>query len=146
MGADAVQLTGVACAAPASCTAVGYFDTAGIDVMLAERWDGARWTLGRPRYPHGARSACFAEVSCPSARSCTAVGFDSDIDGLNTPLAEHWTPRGWMVLPTPGIGSTAAPAESELSGVSCQAPARCVAVGDINPLSGTQSVLAESYR
>jgi hypothetical protein len=110
------------------------------------RWDGARWTIGRPRYPHAARSASFAEVSCPSARSCTAVGLRNDIDGLNTPPAERWTPRGWTVQPTPGIGTAAAPAEAELSGVSCEAPAQCVAVGDVNPLSETQSVLAESYR
>jgi hypothetical protein len=130
----------------ASCTAVGYFDTAGIDVMLAERWDGARWVVGRPRYPHGARAVRFVDVSCPSLRSCTAVGFVNDVNGLNAPLAEHWTPRGWAVQPTPAIGTLAAPADAELSGVSCPMPSRCVAVGDVNPLTGTRSVLAEIDR
>jgi hypothetical protein len=146
LAATSVQLTGVSCPVRAFCTAVGYFDTAGIDVMLAEHWDGARWVIGRPRYPRGARAVRFAEVSCPSLRSCTAVGFINDVDGLDAPLAEHWTPRGWAVQPTPAIGTLAAPADAELSGVSCPMPARCVAVGDVNPLTGTGSALAETYR
>ena len=146
LGAASVQLTGVSCPVRAFCTAVGYFDTAGIDVMLAERWDGARWVIGRPRYPHGARAVRFAEVSCPSLRSCTAVGFVNDLYGLNAPLAEHWTPHGWAVQPTPAIGTLAAPADAELSGVSCPMALRCVAVGDVNPLSGTEGALAETFR
>jgi hypothetical protein len=146
LGASSVQLTGVSCPAPSTCTAVGYFDTAGIDVMLAERWDGTRWVIGRARYPRGARSARFADVSCPSPKSCTAVGFLNDVEGLDAPLAEHWTPRGWAVQPTPAIGTPAAPADAELSAVSCQASARCVAAGDVNPLSASESVLAETYR
>jgi hypothetical protein len=146
VGAESVQLTGVSCPSVAFCTAVGFFDLAGIDATLAERWDGARWVIGHARYPHGARSARFAEVSCPSARSCTAVGSLNDTAGLDAPLAERWTPRGWTVQSTPQIGTTAAPAEAELGGVSCQAPASCAAVGDVSPLSGNATVLAEAYR
>jgi hypothetical protein len=146
LGATSVQLTGVSCPSPSFCTAVGYFDTAGIDVMLAERWDGTRWVIGRARYPPGARAVRFADVSCPSPQSCTAVGFLNDIEGLDTPLAEHWTRRGWTVQTTPGIGSTAAPADAELDGVSCWAPVRCIASGDVNPLNGIGGVLAERYR
>lgn len=145
-GATSVQLTGVSCPVPSFCTAVGYFDTAGIDVMLAERWDGTRWSIGRPRYPRGARAARFAEVSCPSPRSCTAVGSLNDIEGLDAPLAEHWSPHGWAVQPTPAVGTPAAQAGAELGGVSCRGLSRCVAVGDVSPLSGTGSVLAETYR
>ncbi len=143
VGATAVQLTGVSCPSPSFCSAVGYFDTAGIDIALAERWNGIRWVIGRARYPRGARSARLAEVSCPSLEVCMAVGVLNAADGLNAPLVEGWTPRGWAVQPTPPIGTAAAPADAELSGVSCRALGRCVAVGDIAPLSGSQNVLAE---
>jgi hypothetical protein len=145
-GSQSVQLTGVSCPTSSSCTAVGYFDTAGIDVMLAERREAARWVIGRARYPHGARSARFAQVSCPTPRSCTAVGLLNGVDGLNAPLAERWTPRGWTVQPTPGPGTATAPADAELSGVSCPRSARCVAVGAVEPLSGGGSALAEADR
>jgi hypothetical protein len=42
-----VQLTGVSCPAPTSCMAVGFFTVTGFDVLLAERWDGSRWSIER---------------------------------------------------------------------------------------------------
>jgi hypothetical protein len=144
-GAAAVQLTGVSCAAPSFCTAVGYFTAAGIDVALAERWDGTRWAIGHARYPRGALAARFSDVSCPSSRACTAVGLRVATSGLDAPLAERWTARGWAVQPTPALGSATAPVDASLSGVSCLAPARCEAAGDMTPPTGIEGALVEAY-
>ncbi|MGH2883398.1 MAG: hypothetical protein ACRDPA_12005, partial [Solirubrobacteraceae bacterium] len=84
---DVGYLTALSCPSRSFCTAAGFFEAAGIDVMLAERWNGARWMIGHTRYPAGARDVELADVSCPSASSCTAVGYLNDISGLDAPLA-----------------------------------------------------------
>jgi hypothetical protein len=134
--ATEVQLTGVACASPSFCTAAGWFEAGGIQVMLTERWDGARWVIGRARYPAGAREVQLTDIACPSASACTAVGSFTDTDGLDEPLAEHWTPHGWTIQSTPVLGTLANPVGTGLAGVSCASPVRCVAVGSATPLNG----------
>lgn len=134
--ATAVQLTGVACPSPSFCTAVGSFQVTGIEVLLAERWDGGRWILGHPRYPAGARGVSLADVACPSPRACTAVGSFTDTAGLAEPLAESWTPRGWAIQSTPAPATPAGPVDAGLAGVSCVSLTRCVAVGSATPLNG----------
>src|SRR6476469_11138899 len=40
------HLSAVSCVSAVDCAAVGYsHDGSGVDVSLAERWDGARWTV-----------------------------------------------------------------------------------------------------
>ena len=141
--ATLVQLTGVSCPSRSFCTAAGFFEAAGIDVMLAERWNGGRWVIGHTRYPAGAREVELADVSCPSASSCTAVGYLNDTSGLDAPLAERWTRRGWTIQPTPAIGNSANAADAILTGVSCPSATRCTAVGTITALAGTGIALAE---
>ncbi len=136
LAATEVQLTGVACASPVSCTAAGWFEAGGIQVMLTERWDGARWVIGRTRYPAGAREVQLTDVACPSSSACTAVGSFTDTDGLDEPLAEHWTPHGWTIQSTPVLGTPANLVDAGLAGVSCASAVRCVAVGTATPLNG----------
>jgi hypothetical protein len=145
--ATEIQLTGVACASPSSCIAAGWFEAGGTQVMLTERWDGARWVIGRTRYPAGAREVQLAEVACPSPRTCTAVGAFTDVNGLNQPLAERWTPHGWRIQSTPALGTAADPVDAGLAGVSCPSPVRCVAVGSATPLNGDgQKPVSLSWR
>ncbi|MFL5863683.1 MAG: hypothetical protein ACJ780_23410 [Solirubrobacteraceae bacterium] len=134
--ATEVQLTGVACASPSFCTAAGWFEAGGFQVMLTERWDGSRWVIGRTRYPAGAREVQLTDVSCPRPTGCTAVGSFTDTNGLNEPLAEHWTPDGWTIQAMPALGTPASPVEAGLAGVSCASLARCDAVGSATPLDG----------
>jgi hypothetical protein len=135
-----VQLTGVSCATSASCTAVGFFNAAGIDVILAERWNGSRWSIERARYPAGARAARLAAVSCSSTRSCTAVGSFSNRVGVDVTLAERRAGERWSVQrtlnPAGSIGST-------LAGVACWSATRCVAVGSATSRSGKGTALAQ---
>ena len=74
--ATSSSLLGVSCASPRVCTAVGSFtNRAGGEATLAERWNGSSWAIQRTPNPAGATSSRLVGVSCPSPRSCTAVGF-----------------------------------------------------------------------
>jgi hypothetical protein len=102
-------LTGVSCASPANCTAVGdYYRTAtGPQVTLIERWDGTAWRV-EPS-PGIGRGSTLDSVSCPSATSCTAVGS----------LIIGWNGVSWKVELR----------SSPFVSVSCAAPDSCLAVG-----------------
>jgi hypothetical protein len=87
-GARYVQLAGVSCAMPMSCTAVGLFNnTPGIDVTLAERAHSHNWAIQPTPYPQGATSNTLRSVSCPSPSRCIAVGGFHDRAGIGETLA-----------------------------------------------------------
>jgi hypothetical protein len=60
----------------------------GVDVTLAERWNGSSWAIQSTPNPTGARSNILYGVSCPSTTACTAVG-DYKSSRLIKTLAEH---------------------------------------------------------
>jgi hypothetical protein len=64
------------------------------------------------------------------------VGSFTDVNGLNQPLAERWTPHGWTIQSMPSLGTAAEPVNAGLAGVSCPSPLRCLAVGSATPLNG----------
>jgi hypothetical protein len=122
-GANSGGLTGVSCSGPRACTAVGwaYFPSTENVVPLAERWNGQSWAR-QPMPSAGGGGIPLGGVSCPAARSCTAVGQSSNT-GFD--LAEQWNGRSWAIQPTPQVGTTG----SALSGVSCLSSSLCTAVG-----------------
>jgi hypothetical protein len=141
--AVAAQLVGVSCTAKGPCIAAGYFaiDT-GIEVMLAERWSGVRWSIQRPLYPAGATGVQFAGASCAAAGACTAVGFFGDANGLNETLAERYNGAHWEIQKTP---NPAGLTSSSLTGVSCTSATTCTAVGSFINAAGSQVALVERY-
>jgi len=138
-----VQLVGVSCASPTSCTAAGFFSiVTGIEVMLAERWNAADWAIQRTLYPDHARFVRFAGVSCASPTSCTAVGFFNNVPGIDVTLAERWNGTRWAIQRSPNpAGATS----NSLGAVSCPATTRCTAVGGFTNRAGTGVTLAERY-
>ena len=79
-------LTGVSCVSATVCEAVGTAnqDAGGSSAppteMVAERWNGRRWSLQQVPQPAPAgASSWFNAVACASARSCFALGADSGI-------------------------------------------------------------------
>ena len=100
---------------------------------VAERWNGKRWSRqpfgGSLSYPtpHG--------VSCPSRRSCTAVGNYESGDGTLWWLA-HWNGASWSLENDPGPPSSAT-GGGFLQAVSCASPSACVATGGIANGNGT---------
>ena len=87
-GGDSL-LFGVSCPSITACTAAGfYLNDSGVDVTLAERWNGSSWAIQSTPNPTGARSNILYGVSCPSTTACTAVG-DYKSSRLIKTLAEH---------------------------------------------------------
>jgi hypothetical protein len=91
-GATGVQLAGVSCAQARVCTAVGFFTNgSGLDGMLAERWDGSRWSIEPLPAPARTTSNSLADISCNSTTACMAVGESIDAAGTGVTLAERRT-------------------------------------------------------
>ena len=68
-------LNGVSCATAHKCTAVGYVNASGGTRPLAEHWNGSTWAIQHTQRPPGSYFNYLNAVSCPSTRSCTAVGW-----------------------------------------------------------------------
>jgi hypothetical protein len=138
-GATSVQLSGISCASASACTAVGFFTiVTGIEVMIAERWDGVRWTLDRTLYPRGARFVQLSGVSCAAPGECTAVGLFNNIAGIDVTLAETRRTDTWTIERTPHPpGST----DASLAAVSCVSASLCTAVGGSTTPDGTPVTL-----
>jgi len=125
-GAVGSYLYGVACTSRASCTAVGYYQTAELNyAMLAEHWNGTSWVIVATPSPAGAINSSLNAVACSSAKSCIAVGDQGSAAGLGT-LAEHWNGKHWKPVRSPNpSGSTG----TLFTGVSCPSATSCSAVG-----------------
>jgi hypothetical protein len=122
------SLDGVSCTSTTSCVATGFVDTNTTSAVLIESWNGKTWTrMKAPALP----ATTFGElitVSCPSAKSCVAVGYQSSPKGLSS-LTEVWNGKSWAVKSVTWPKGTS---NELLSGVSCAAVNRCVAGGTID--------------
>lgn len=111
--------------------------------VLTERWNGSRWSIVSAHLPAGALQGGFNDVSCTSARACTAVG-DYDLNARQTNvLVERWNGSRWSIQPAlnqPGVPVTL------LSGVSCASARSCTAVGEYgSPSNSPPFVFVEHW-
>jgi hypothetical protein len=139
------QLEGVSCAAPAACTATGFYTNAssGETMTLAERWNGTKWTVQATPMPSAAAGAELGAVSCPSATACTAAGAYADSSTKTTvTLAERWNGTKWAVQATPNPSHNRA---SGLGGVSCPTAGACATTGSSESPQGLPLPLAEQW-
>jgi hypothetical protein len=84
------QLTNVACPSPSACTAIGFTFTNAGGMLLAEHWNGGSWSFEPTPLIPAAHDMGLADIACPSASSCIAVGgYANDGPGSVT-LAEQW--------------------------------------------------------
>lgn len=77
-GAKVSGLASVVCQSPTACTAVG--NTARYQQpaqTVAESWNGAQWQL-QSTQDASTNTNKLLSVSCPSASTCTAVGYYDD--------------------------------------------------------------------
>ena len=126
-GARSTSLSGVSCTSRTACIAVGsYTNKANIVLPLAERWNGANWSIQRTPHPAGARSTSLSGVSCTSRTACIAVGSYTNKANIVLPLAERWNGANWSIQRTP---HPAGAKRASLSGVSCTSRVACTAVG-----------------
>jgi hypothetical protein len=140
-GDSFVALDGVSCRAVTMCMAVGRGGTGPVSQPLAERWNGATWTIvAIPRLGGPSAAANFASVSCSRVYRCAAVG-DFGREGHVSVLAESWTGgTEW------GVDAIVKPSGSQfsaLNGLSCPLTSHCLAVGGYRTARGTGVPLAE---
>jgi hypothetical protein len=119
VGGASSTLDSVSCTSAGACTAVGsiLYEVGGggqKQVPLAERWNGTGWTRQAAPTPTAGGATSLASVSCTSASSCTAVGFNSGF------VSEHWDGTRWAIQPS-------VPADAP-SAVSCTSSTACTAV------------------
>jgi hypothetical protein len=111
------QLKGISCWSANGCIAVGSAKSrSGVQVAVAERWNGKRWTAQPPVIPAGAGATTLDGISCVSPRLCVAVGGAGAMA-----LTERWTGGRWSVVANRGRGG--------LDAVSCPSRSACEAVG-----------------
>jgi hypothetical protein len=123
-------LDAVYCPSPRSCFAVGSSSVEYADFTsgLVEHWNGrGGWSI-MAGDPSPGRFDDLSGVSCPSPKSCFAVGASSYV--------EHWNGHGgWTFMTGPNPSATAG-----LAAVSCATTMSCVAIG-----AGAGYTLAEQW-
>ncbi len=143
-GSQNSDLYGVSCTSATACTAVGYYaNSSGLDVTLAERWNGTKWAIQSTPNPsgNGISNGELEGVSCPSLTACTATGYYFSSSAEAT-LAERWNGKKWVIQSTPNPQGAAL---SNLNAVSCRAATACTAAGDYVNSSNVYVTLAERY-
>src|SRR5215469_2100 len=140
------QIQSVSCSSSVACTAVGSaVGRSGINVTLAERWNGTSWSLQRaanlasetvPGY-----SPELFGVSCPTARFCEGVG-SYQLNPSGVSLAERWNGNTWAIqaFPVPRSSTYAG-----LSKVSCASDRFCEAVGYYGDVLGLRLPFAAKW-
>ena len=125
-GAAGGMLNGVSCISGTACVAVGSSGTQA-QHLLAEVWNGSRWSLEAPVEPARATASELRGVSCTYKLRCVAVGSFTDTIGRTFTLAERWDGTRWSIEPTRNRSGFRG---NELLGVSCTSARACTAVGD----------------
>jgi len=136
-GAFGAQLFSVSCTSAKACTVVGGYqvESGGNSpfMSLADRWNGTTWTVENVPEPAGMITGGLTGVSCPTAKSCNAVGvweFSNGQGGYTEqPLAAQWNGSTWTLTPiaTPPAPGVVFP----IFGVSCTSASKCTATGTV---------------
>jgi hypothetical protein len=118
---DQASLNSVSCGPAASCMAVGsgFPVAAQRQAAIAEPWTRHAWTLLAP--VRTAPPASLGGVACLRAAWCMSVG-SLTRSGALYPQAQTWNGAIWQAVTPPRAPGT-------LSGLSCPAATRCLAVG-----------------
>jgi len=81
----------VSCTSATDCKMVGEsLNAQGVEVTLAEKFNGTAWQVQSTPNPHGASLSLFNAVSCTLATSCEAVG-GAGSAAAQLPLAERYS-------------------------------------------------------
>jgi hypothetical protein len=141
-GATSSSLSGIACNTTTTCTAVGYYESAGNPRRtMVLRWNGTAWSSQTGVNQAGATLSELQGVACTSGTSCNAVGDYLDATGVGHSLAQIWNGTTWTLktVPDPAGGTDAA-----LSDISCYTSpsAGCAAVGGYSGVGNIEPMAA----
>ena len=139
-------LNAISCPTTQTCVAVGarYLQGGVVARPLAQILSRSRWrAVSVPAPPaRGGTGSRFTGLSCLSAKSCFAVGFNQTPGGVTKTLAEYWNGVRWRIQRT----RDAVHARSNiLTRVSCASVRVCEAVGTFVAKSGKQFPFAEHW-
>jgi hypothetical protein len=138
VGSTVAKLESVVCPAANNCFAVGYRSTiAGGNggAGLVEHWNGRNWSVMTS--PALTTAFQLNAVTCPSVRSCFAVGMDTG----GELLIEQWNGTIWSSLNIAAAGG--GNLVGVFYGVTCRSTASCIAVGFQSGPSGNLSVVEQ---
>jgi len=124
-----VALSGFACRTLTHCIAVGANAPQMATRLMAERWNGSRWsTITMPK-PAGTGYVAPGDVVCPADHECVAVGVGYPRTGSGYfAIADYWNGSGWTTARAADPGSS-----SLVTAVSCPSALNCYAVGQYTP-------------
>ena len=132
-------LTGVSCAGPSFCMAVGSTGAG----ALAEIWNGTTWSATTPAPPASLVGVYLSSVSCLAATLCQTLGTGFNV---STPevFGNQWNGTAWSDVPaaTPTAGSSQ---EIEANGMDCVSASQCLAVGTTAFGSPVSAPFAEQW-
>ncbi len=137
---QSVLLDGVSCASPSLCEAVG---SSVNGHPIAEGWNGADWSIQHIALAAGT-SDYLKAVSCPTAKSCMAVGLYSTKESNQLPLVDAWNGNSKKWTTGSASNPVGATEGSTLDAVSCFSPSDCTAVGSYSSDDANEA-LAESW-
>jgi hypothetical protein len=140
-------LTGVSCASPGNCEAVGYFAVTGENLvpMAVQEIHGSWRPATEIGIPANAATApgytvALNAVSCPKAGSCVGVGSYVSATGKFEGLTAVESGGHWQRAREATLLATAAPnIVSGLLSISCSSRTSCLAVGGYASTGGSGS-------
>jgi RHS repeat-associated protein len=149
---------GISCAAVNLCFATGMYcigsGCGGGWWSLIAEWNGASWSVVMLGSATAYELAPLAGVSCSSATSCMAVGYDCQNCGAlspyppsyDIPLYYQWNGSGWSRGYAPRSSNTSGSFPSnDLNGVSCPSTTFCMGAGDYYSLNANYQPLLEEW-
>lgn len=124
-GSKEVEFNAISCPTATFCMGVGRAYKSGSDLLLAEKWNGSKWTMLTTPSLGVDQADDLYGVSCKSATWCMAVGWWT-VDPENA-LAMLWNGSTWTQETVPNTNSTD---DNDLNSISCTSTSFCIAVGD----------------
>ena len=123
------ELTAISCPSATSCVAVG-FNSNRNNITIAGTLSGGTWTWSAESLVPGQSSQGeLTGVSCPSATTCVAVGYESSNNTYQSVATVGTLSGGTWTWTTQSVVTPDATGYGQLNAVSCPSATSCVAVG-----------------
>ncbi|HEX4091134.1 MAG TPA: hypothetical protein VHZ33_20680 [Trebonia sp.] len=126
-----------------NCMAVGANTPQMATQLIAERWNGSRWSRSTLPKPSGTAEVTIGGLACPSRTECVAVGAGYPPPTSKSgsfPVVERWNGSRWTASRAVEVGS-----DDILAAVSCPAVKSCYAVGSYAPKGAAFAPLVEHW-
>ena len=123
------ELTAISCPTTTSCVAVG-FNSSRDNIIVSGTLSGGTWAWsGESLVPGQSGQGDLTGVSCPSATTCVAVGYESSNNTYQSVTTVGTLSAGAWTWTTESVVTPDATGYGRLNGVSCPTTTTCVAAG-----------------